>query len=710
LTSVPEQETEEYKAQKKKEFLDTIAGWKPSVEEQELYNDDAYWEQSAQQALDEQDKKLGWNNNGGGNGSGNGKGGNSSNNKKRKGVSKDKNHKNSNDNKDEDNDEKPDSASILLAELQEKGDNLFQLFVDKQGVAFCASEIDDHRETLAIKSSRFRRWICKRYFESNQKPIKGEVLKQITDLLEANALFSKNVKDLRLRTSSGNDDEIISINSDGTKTKIIHYDLTNHSWQAVRITSTGWGVENSFDVPVIFRRHSNQLAQVLPSREYPNDIFNQFMNLVNVKDDSNKLLLKCYIIALFIPDIPKAVLMLHGEQGSAKSTLQELIKILVDPSSIVSLTFPRDINELVQQLSHNYIAYYDNVSFIRDWISDQICRAVTGSGFSKRELYSDDDDIIYNFKRCIGINGINLAATKADMLDRSIIIMLERISKENRRKEQEILSELESIKPMLLGYIFDIIVKVLKVVSNGGINLDSKSRMADFEEYCEIISRCMDYENGEFIEAYRENQKLQTEAVIEGSPVALAVVKLMESNEYEDWAGTATDLLRSLESVADGLTVNTTNKGWPKGSGALSRRLNEIRTNLREAGISIEYDKSTDLKRTRIIKIRKISSNASIPSRKENPSKNERENLDDINDSLDDTSKISSSNIVQNRAQNQELDDMDDMDDTLHNSLDSKGIRQGTYFAGGKYHCENCYDKGDKFYMENHQCNDKKEA
>ena len=51
--------------------------------------------------------------------------------------------------------------------------------------------------------------------------------------------------------------------------------------------------------------------------------------------------------------------MLHGEQGSAKSTLQELIKMLVDPSIVNTLTFPRDINELIQQLSHNYIAYYD---------------------------------------------------------------------------------------------------------------------------------------------------------------------------------------------------------------------------------------------------------------------------------------------------------------------------------------------------------------
>jgi hypothetical protein len=98
--------------------------------------------------------------------------------------------------------------------------------------------------------------------------------------------------------------------------------------------------------------------QVYPckSKEYPSDIFDQFMNLINVKGEDNKLLLKCYIISLFYPEIPKPILMLHDEQGSAKPTLQELIRMLVDPSSILTLTFPRDLNDLVQKLSHNYIA------------------------------------------------------------------------------------------------------------------------------------------------------------------------------------------------------------------------------------------------------------------------------------------------------------------------------------------------------------------
>ena len=98
---------------------------------------------------------------------------------------------------------------------------------------------------------------------------------------------------------------------------------------------------------------------------------------------------------------------------------------------------------------------------IRDWVSDLLCRAVTGSGFSKRVLYTDDDDFIYSLKRCVGFNGINLGATKADLLDRGLIIQLERVAKEKWRKIEDIWKEFEEIRPQLLGYILDILVKVL---------------------------------------------------------------------------------------------------------------------------------------------------------------------------------------------------------------------------------------------------------
>jgi len=74
----------------------------------------------------------------------------------------------------------------------------------------------------------------------------------------------------------------------------------------------------------MFRRYKGQQPQVYPSRKYPPDVFDRFIELANVKAESNRLLLRCYIISLFCAEIPKPISMVHGERGAAKTILQKL--------------------------------------------------------------------------------------------------------------------------------------------------------------------------------------------------------------------------------------------------------------------------------------------------------------------------------------------------------------------------------------------------
>ena len=191
---------------------------------------------------------------------------------------------------------------------------------------------------------------------------------------------------------------------------------------------------------------------------------------------------------------------------------------------------------MVQQLSHNYIAYYDNISQIRDWISNILCRAVTGSGFSKRQLYTDDDDRIYYYKRAIGFNGINLVATKADILDRGLIISLDRLTEEQQRGISEIWTKFYELRPKLLGYIFDILVKVLNMFENNPVKLGKLPRMAEFAIYGETASRCMGNEQNRFTDAFKKNRELQATQILETSPVAMILNEFMEEciNDHEN--------------------------------------------------------------------------------------------------------------------------------------------------------------------------------
>ena len=144
----------------------------------------------------------------------------------------------------------------------------------------------------------------------------------------------------------------------------ILYDLTNEKWQCIKITDKGWDILDETPIP-IFMRYS-QIPQVQPSKEYGPDILDRFLQLVNLKREEDKILLIVYIITLFVPAIQHVALQLHGEKGSAKSMLEVFIKELVDPSRVKLLSIHKDRMEFIQQIAHNYLAFYDNLKYPPD--------------------------------------------------------------------------------------------------------------------------------------------------------------------------------------------------------------------------------------------------------------------------------------------------------------------------------------------------------
>jgi len=331
------------------------------------------------------------------------------------------------------------------------------------------------------------------------------------------------------------------------------------------------------------------------------------LQLTNLKEEKDRILLKVYIISLFIPEIPHVILILHGRQGSAKSTLQTMIKLLVDPAKPKLLTIYNDVKEFIQQLAHNHIAYYDNLKKAPGWLSDESCKAVTGVGSTKRKLYSDDDDIVYEYKRCLGFSGINASLTEPDALDRSMMIELQRINPENRKDEKVIMTEFFELRPKLLGYIFDILAKALQIKDT--IRLNDLPRMADFALWAEAIARAMGYKDLEFINAYYDNIGKQNIEAIENHPLGQVIARFI-SEKQELLEGSPSEVLGQLQMFAAENNIDTNNKLWPKGDKWFTRRLNQISSNLLEGfGIDVQIARVTSVKgkyNTSSINIRKI--------------------------------------------------------------------------------------------------------
>ena len=458
--------------------------------------------------------------------------------------------------------ERGSQADRLVALVMAEG---VELFHDQFGDAFALVPVGEHREIWPCRGKGLRRWLAGRFWRAEQKAANSEALGSALNVIEAQALFEGGEHELHNRVALHNG--------------AIWYDLTDRDWRAVRITAQGWEVVSS--PPILFRRYSHQQPQLEPVR---GGDLHELRRFVNLRDEAHFLLCEVYLVCCVVPDIPHPIPDVHGGQGTAKTTLLRVLRKLMDPSAVEVLALPHDRAQLVQQLAHHWAPYYDNITHLPDWASDALCRAATGAGMSKRELYSDDDDVIYQFRRCPGLNGINTAAQKPDLLDRCLLFELEEIPKSERRPEQQFWAEFEQARPGLLGAILDALSRSMALKDS--IRLPGLPRMADFAVWGCAAAQALGHSQDDFLEAYDSNMEIRNDEALQASSVATMVVALMD--ERERWEGSPSELLGELETLASQCSVNTKTRGWPKAAHSLSRELNRVRPSLAAAGISIE--------------------------------------------------------------------------------------------------------------------------
>ena len=456
------------------------------------------------------------------------------------------------------------------------------LFHDERGVAYTRLP-DPIPKTIRLRSHECKRQLAGLFYEQASRVPSGEALSSAINVLEHMAMQGP-MRTLHTRIAFHND--------------VYWLDLANPFCQAVRITKDRWTVEN--DPPPIFRRYAQQAA--LPTPTPGGDPW-RILNFLNVSERDRQLVL-VDICTKLVPDIPHPVDVVYGPQGGAKTTFCEFVKGLIDPSVVASRSIPYDENELIQALDHNYVSCFDNVSAISDRVSDDLCRVTTGTGFSKRMLYSDDEDVIYSLQKTIMINGINVVAQRPDLLDRAVIYRLPDISDAHRKSIQDLKREFELAKPFLLGALLDTFVKALNLPEPA---LDRKYRMADFTVWAYRFAEALDWSGKDFLTAYSENVMRQAEESVQSNVAIDVLIQYLNGFERPDWEGTATQLLANLTMMAaDGKVVSTRQKTWPKSPTALSRLLNDFREPLRRLGYAVTTG-LRDARGNRLVRLEKPS-------------------------------------------------------------------------------------------------------
>ena len=382
-------------------------------------------------------------------------------------------------------------------------------------------------------------------------------------------------------TRFGNKPSISLSNRIASHDKKYWYDLTNDDWQVICIDETGWKVLNNS--PNLFCRYRHQQSQIVPKA---NGNIRRIFDYINVR--KYQTLFICWLVSCFIPDIPHPMPIVYGEKGAAKSTACVLLKKLIDPSVMDTLTLTKDEKSLLLNLKQHYYLPFDNVSAISNDISDTLCRAITGGAVQHRKLFTDAEDYIFTFKRCLTINGINNVANRSDLLDRSIMFELVRVSEANRKELYEVYTAFEQDRPYLLGSIFDVLSKAIAIYPT--VKLEKLPRMADFCRWGYAIGEALGGLGDEFLNEYEENYALQNHEAINADAVSYLIVELMRGQLT--WNGRVSELLKKLKELAEENGMKSNSKALPNAPNALSRRIKAIKSNLEKEGIIFSFEEN----------------------------------------------------------------------------------------------------------------------
>jgi hypothetical protein len=277
---------------------------------------------------------------------------------------------------------------------------------------YAAIPVNGHRENWPIKSAGFKGWLCRTFYESERTVPRSAAVQDAMSVLTGRALYEGKQRAVFTRVGESGEN--------------MYLDLGDPNWRSIEITSAGWRVVN--ESPVCFRRARAMSALPEPVR---GGNISELWPFINARSLSDRILIVSWVVTALRARGPFPVLALHGEQGSGKSTADRVLRSLIDPSTANMRSAPCDIRDLMITATNSHVVALDNLSHLPDWLSDALCRLATGGGFSTRELYSDEEEIVFDAMRPILLNGIGEVTSRADLMERTVLLSLPSIPKQS---------------------------------------------------------------------------------------------------------------------------------------------------------------------------------------------------------------------------------------------------------------------------------------
>ncbi|WP_415061287.1 hypothetical protein [Bdellovibrio sp.] len=471
-----------------------------------------------------------------------------------------------------------DIKDSVLSDLL--GNHLAQLFLGSQGEP-CISLVENGKaKTMILGSNHWRGWLI-RYVRANNLSIsqyhRDEITEELCALSEEGG--RKNVQVRIARTEDS-----------------VQIDLNDDSFDVVHISDLQQGFKLGQPEKVFLFRPNKQSSLPKPILGDRDEFIEKFQELMPEFALGHWLLVLTFILKSLNRDRGAfAILLVSGPQGAGKTILSRRIKALIDPSEPPELSPPKNSDDIVIASRNSYLLVYENMSGISPEMADIFCRLATGGGISKRQLYTDHEEVFYKIHRPVIINGIDEPSNRPDFLDRCVVLELKPLAPGQRIAETNLNCDFEANLPLLLGGLYSLLADCLAILPKIHSEINSLPRMTDFALMGIAIEQVLNLKPGLFLDLYERNRFSQIENTFWNDDLCLAIYQNLEKAPGNKIEGTANELMKTLFDKRSGLV-------GPRKARGFTGWMKRIEPLLKTMGIVVERPPRSAQRRVIIIR------------------------------------------------------------------------------------------------------------
>lgn len=432
----------------------------------------------------------------------------------------------------------------------------FELLHDKNGDVFTRDSQSGVLRRLG--GLQFKDRLISGFYEKFKLAVRDQSLKEALGTLRAIGRFNGEPQDIHTRVAKQGQAYYIDLCEPGNS-------------RAIEVNPGSWRIVDT--PPVLFVR--GDAMQPLPTPVHGGKL-DLLWNTANIPEQ-DRIMVVTWLIECMRPDTPYPGLEFIGEQGSGKSTAAEAVRRVIDPSSCNLRGAPKTVEDIFVCAKQNHVVAYENISHLAGPMQDALAILSTGGGYSKRKFYTDDDESIINVRRPWMVNGISIAVTQQDLVDRVVSIECPVI--ETRQTSSCQRENFEADLPQILGGLLDMAAKALEILPSMSLPPADRPRLVEYVLLGMAVAKSAGQHPDTFVTRFKELRAETVGRTLDASPVATAILEFVEANP----TGITASVKEILHRLEHHKPVGA--EFWPRSPKGLGDALRRAAPALRQMGV-----------------------------------------------------------------------------------------------------------------------------